>query len=101
MFVLVLILSFWFYSDTISIEDAVLKVEITENAEVILDGHPGAFHDLQLVVNDLMVEYEHQGINRDQVVISIRADKNLNLGVVFDVQEQLKSCGLKKLSYTQ
>jgi len=40
MFVLVLILSFWFYSDTISIEDTVLKVEITENAEIFLCG-PG------------------------------------------------------------
>ena len=99
MFVLALLLSFWFYSGTRTKEDTVLKVEITENAEVILDGKQVALHDLQLTANELMDQFEDRGVNREQVIISIRADKSLNLGVVFDVQEQLKSCGLKKLSY--
>jgi biopolymer transport protein ExbD len=99
MFVLVLLLSFWFYSGTPSVEDTVLKVEITKNAEVILDGKLVALHDLQLTANNLMDKYEDLGVNREQVMISLHADKSLNLGVVFDVQEKLKSCGLKKLSY--
>ena len=99
IFVVVLLLSFWFYSGTRPEEDTILKVEITENAEIILDGQRTALRDFQLAVNNLMAEYERQGIGREQVVVAIHADKKLNLGVIFDVQQQLKDSGLNRLSY--
>jgi len=101
IFVVVLLLSFWFYSSTRRVDDKILKLEISENEEIFLDGKQTAFNDFQQTTTNLISQYESQGISKDHVVIAIRADKKLNLGVIFDLQKQLKDCGLNKLIYEQ
>lgn len=99
--IVVLLLTFWFYTKIDTTRETVLMLEITEHEELILEGNSISFHDFHSSVNQLITQLESQGISKDKVVVALYPDRKLNMGIIADVQQQLRKCDLRKISYNQ
>ncbi len=99
MFVVTLILAFWFYANFKSTRNSVIALEINENKEIILDGNQTSFEEFSSVANSIVSKLKTQGISSDKIVIALRADRSLNVGVITDVQQELRNCDLNKIIY--
>ena len=99
IFVMVLLLAFWFYSKLESVGHSVLELEITENKEIILDGNRTSLQDFPFLISSSITQLETNGINRDDIVIAIQADKSLSMGLITDVQQEIRNCNLNKIVY--
>ena len=99
IFVVVLLFAFWFYAKLKPVGPTVLGLEITENKEIILDGNWTSFQDFHSVISSSITQLENKGINRDDIVIAIHADKSLSMGLITDVQQEIRNCNLKKIVY--
>jgi len=76
-----------------------IALEITEKEEIILDGNHISMQDLSSAANSLISKLEAQGISSDKIVIALHADRNLSMGVITDVQQELRNCDLRKIAY--
>lgn len=101
IFVVVLILAFWFYTKYESAGDTVIALEITKNQEIILDGNHTSFQKLSSEANQLISELKRRGIDKDEIVIAFHADRSLHMGVITDVQKELKNCALNRIIYSR
>lgn len=99
IFVVALLLAFWFYAKFQSDGNSIISLEITENEEIILNGNPTSFQDLSSVAKHLISELKNQGISKDEIVIAFHADRSLSMGIITDVQQELKKCALNKIIY--
>ena len=99
VFIVVLLLAFWFYVKSESPGNAVIALEITDKEEIIFDGKYISKQDFSSTANSLITKLEAQGISSDKIVISLHADRNLSMGVITDVQQELRNCNLRKIAY--
>ena len=99
IFVVALLLAFWFYAKFQSASNSVIALEITENEEIILNGNPTSFQDLSYAANHLISELKTQGISKDEIIIAFHADRSLSMGIITDVQQELKKCALNRIIY--
>lgn len=99
IFVVVLLLTFLFYTNFQSTESVVLDLEITENKEIIFDGIHTSMLDFPVVIDQSIAELEDKGVNRDRIIVALHPARSLNLGVITDVQRELRENNLRKITY--
>jgi biopolymer transport protein ExbD len=68
-------------------DHAIVSVSATD--DVLLDGHPIAFEDLQKAVTDLPPARKS--------TLALQADKNASFGAIIKVMDALKLAGIKNL----
>ena len=99
VFIVVLLLAFWFYIKSESAGNVVIALEISDKEEIILDGNYISKKDFASAANSLITKLKTHGIGTDKIVIAIHADRTLSLGVITDVQQELRNCNLRKITY--
>ncbi len=81
--------------------NAIIIVELNENSEFIFNDRVANLDDFsQLVekrVNELMID----GLSRDEIVISFKVADNVKMGLVADLQEELRQLDVRKISYAR
>jgi biopolymer transport protein ExbD len=101
VFIVVLLLAFWFYIKSESAVNTVIAIEITDKEEIIFDGNYISKQDFSSAANSIISRLEAQGISSDKIVIALHADRNLRMGVIADVQQELRNCELNKIVYAR
>ena len=99
IFVVVLLFTFLIYSKFKAADKVVLSLEITENKEIILDGNHTSILEFPSVIDQSIEKLQSKGIEKDHIVIALHAAPNLNLGVISDVQQELRKNDLRRITY--
>jgi len=78
---------------------AIIEVEINEASELIFDNHVVNLSDFTMLVENRINKLVDNGVLREQILFSFSVAKNVKMGMVSDVQKQLRLLDVKKIIY--
>ncbi len=84
-------------SDKIS---ATINVELNENSELIFDNQAADIDDFSKLVEKRVNELIIDGIPRDEIVVSFKAAKVVKMGLIADLQDELRQLDVRKVNYS-
>ncbi len=81
-------------------QEATISIVLNENSTILIDDQAVNATDFSRVLENHVNELIGNGISIDKIVVNLRVAKKVKMGVVNDLQGELRQLNIRKLVYS-